>query len=179
MPSGRTARITFLVLGAVLLAAIVVTYYIVRTPPVVDQAEQLLFNSTLEDTFTDTAGAVVEIGEYAGEPLVVTTWASWCPQCTDELVLLDKVMAQRDSKITVLALNRNESLPQIERFRPTLPELPHVTFIVDTKDSFFAAALGYAMPETLVFNDGGEVVYHGRGISEESALRSALNSVEP
>jgi thiol-disulfide isomerase/thioredoxin len=73
---------------------------------------------------TDLAtGRAVSIAEYAGRPLLVNFWATWCPPCRAEMPWLQAVYDRhRGRDLVVLAVNAGERVPdadapaQIEAF---------------------------------------------------------------
>jgi thiol-disulfide isomerase/thioredoxin len=169
-----------LLLGLILLAAIlaVALWKSKQNAALKDVAEEVLFSDAVKDVYTDLEGRQIDLLEYDDKPLLVTSWASWCPQCQGELVLINKLVKELyPGRITVLALNRNEPKEQAQRFLSTLPPLPAVTFTLDTKDHYFSSIGGYAMPESLLYSAAGELVYHKRGNFSEAELRAALNSL--
>jgi thiol-disulfide isomerase/thioredoxin len=55
----------------------------------------------------------VKLGDFAGKPIVVNLWASWCPPCRREMPLLAETAAARKD-VTFLFVNQGES-PQTIR----------------------------------------------------------------
>ncbi len=56
--------------------------------------------------FTDPDGKPVKLADFAGKPLLVNLWASWCAPCVKELPTLDR-LAQTD-KVQVLAVSQDD-----------------------------------------------------------------------
>lgn len=179
-------RAHLIVLGVLLvlmvLALVTAYYYRERAEREArDVAQGALFSPEATAAFTDLEGRDVDLSGAQGEIVIATSWASWCPQCAGELQLLNDVAAERnDDRVQVFALNRMEPKHQAQRFMSTLPDLPRVTFVLDNQDHFFSSVDGYAMPETIFYNQAGEIVLHKRGnlTREEAvaALDTALNS---
>ena len=57
-------------------------------------------------TLTDGAGAVVQLSDFRGEPVLLNFWATWCPPCADELPLFQRVADE--TTVTVLLVNMGE-----------------------------------------------------------------------
>lgn len=126
--------------------------------------------------FTDMEGNTLTLSDYFGTPLVVTSWASWCPQCVTDLPTLSELAASYDSEeLKVLAVNRAENKFTAERFLNTLGNTENIIIILDPDDHFFEAHEGYAMPETLVYDRRGNLVLHQRG---ELRVDELQNKVE-
>jgi len=66
----------------------------------------------------DAGGAAVALVPAEGERAVLAHfWATWCPECTDELPLLARLAPRcAASGVRVVAVNVGESREQIERY---------------------------------------------------------------
>lgn len=159
-----------IVAGGILLGLLIVTgvytYQTVTKNRLTDSAAGVaLFGEESNDEvqYTTLDGSDVALSDYLGKVLYINTWASWSPLSGPELTTLNEVAAAyQDRDIVFLALNRKETHDQAARFVASLPPLPHVTLVIDTTDQFYGAVGGYAMPETVVYNAAGEVLYHER-----------------
>ena len=74
-----------------------------------DAAAQFLANS-----FPDLEGAPVPLSSFAGRPLVVNFWATWCAPCVKEMPDLD-ALAQKYPDITFLGV-AVDTQANVERF---------------------------------------------------------------
>ena len=129
-------------------------------------------------TYTDTIGNPVGLEQYLGKILIVTTWASWSPFTTTDLTQLNELMDKYDkNKVVALGINRMETREQAQRYMTTMPELANVVLVIDNADHFYKSIGGYAMPETLVFNQRGEVVEHIRGTIVKDNLEVRVDSL--
>lgn len=176
----RTARITIGLLLTILLVLVSIVVY-VRTQRAADEknvADESLFNDSAKEAYRSITGGEIELDEYEEKPLVVTAWASWCPQCADELGLIDRSVGELgQGKVRVLAVNRNEPREQAQRFLSTLPSFPNITFVLDQQDHFFDSVGGYAMPETIFYNAAGEIMFHKRGNLTVDDIKAGLEAV--
>lgn len=51
-------------------------------------------------------GSPVSLAEYAGKPIVVTFWATWCPYCRKELPILEGIQRSAGTgSLQVIAVN--------------------------------------------------------------------------
>jgi thiol-disulfide isomerase/thioredoxin len=142
-------------------------------------AAQALVVPEDSQSFTDTLGVALTLDDYLGEVVVVTSWASWCPQCATDLPLLAAIADDyTEREVVFLAINRSESLAMAERFLNTLSSRPDLQFIMDPSDHFFNANEGYAMPETVVYDQKGSIVLQQRGELREAELRSVLDGLD-
>jgi thiol-disulfide isomerase/thioredoxin len=56
--------------------------------------------------FTDPDGKPVKLADFAGKPLLVNLWASWCAPCVKELPTLDQLA--RAGQVQVLAVSQDD-----------------------------------------------------------------------
>ncbi|HEX4847987.1 MAG TPA: TlpA disulfide reductase family protein [Novosphingobium sp.] len=63
-------------------------------------------------TLTDPAGKQVQLASFKGKPVLINLWATWCAPCVAELPALDKLAAQTEGKLTVLAINQDSGQPE-------------------------------------------------------------------
>ena len=52
---------------------------------------QRVGDNALEFSLVDDAGNLVQLSDFLGTPLVLNVWASWCPPCTEELPLFERI----------------------------------------------------------------------------------------
>jgi thiol-disulfide isomerase/thioredoxin len=141
----------------------------------INEANKTLFNADAAAAYVDMQGNQATLESYRGSVLVVNDWASWSPYAVAELPLLEKIAGDfAGKKIAVLAVNRKEINDQAQRFLNTIEPLPHVKVIIDTKDYFYGATGGYAMPETLIYNQDGVLIDHIRGVLQYDALHAEI-----
>jgi cytochrome c biogenesis protein CcmG/thiol:disulfide interchange protein DsbE len=54
------------------------------------------------------AGAKVSLAQYAGKPVIVNFWASWCDPCKRETPLLARWYKAQHGKVALLGLDEND-----------------------------------------------------------------------
>jgi thiol-disulfide isomerase/thioredoxin len=164
----------------VLCAATAVWWYTEERAQERDVVADLLTGEAAVASYRNLEGGEVNLAPEADQAVVITSWASWCPQCADDLVLLNRLGEQYPpTALRIVAVNRSEPRAQAQRFMTTLPPLPRIEFILDQNDYFFHAVSGYAMPETLFYSTAGELVFHKRGNLTQEELETQLRSIVP
>lgn len=177
LKSPSTATFTFMAVVCVVgLIIIIILQRSSKQAELAASSAGQAFTSETPDTYTDTDGNVVSLSAMIGQPFMVTTWASWCPHCYADLETIDELLTDYPD-LRVLAINRKESKAQVSRYLATQPDLERVELIIDTTDQFFSTVDGYTMPESLVFDETGKVVYHARGNINPIELRETLDEV--
>lgn len=106
-------------------------------------------------------GPARALDDYAGTPLVVNFWASWCPPCIEEMPDLDAVAQRAGGRLAVLGVNRADDA---EAARQLADELDvSYDLALDEDDSLFAAVEAFGMPTTLFVDAGGTIVHRRTG----------------
>ena len=67
-------------------------------------------------TLTDLDGNMVSLSDYAGTPLLVNFWATWCPPCRSELPLIQEYQDKFGDEFIVLALSGGETAQDVQSF---------------------------------------------------------------
>lgn len=176
----RSALITVAVLAGILLLAAVAVFFFraQKEADIKNVADESLFTESAQESFRSIDGGDIALEEYEEQPLLVTSWASWCPQCAGELAMIDRMIGELgQGKVRVLAVNRSEPKEQAQRFLATLPALPNITLMLDQQDHFFDSVGGYAMPETIFYNAAGEIKFHKRGNLTEDDIRTGIEAI--
>lgn len=91
----------FLILTLALLASLgLFAQNVAEEDPDLQYATTLLKPGTPVPDFTlaDIDGNSVSIKDFLGKKVVLVFWASWCPDCREEIPLLKKMQAKADPK---------------------------------------------------------------------------------
>jgi thiol-disulfide isomerase/thioredoxin len=143
----------------------------------ISESTQKIFTGVGEGiTYTDLEGREVALEEYLGRVLVVTTWASWSPFSEADLIALNELSKSYSTEAVIfLAINRKETKEQAQRFALSLPELTSVRLVLDPEDFFYQSVAGYTMPETVIFDQQGEITEHIRGVFDTALVKSKID----
>jgi thiol-disulfide isomerase/thioredoxin len=166
-------RTHILIAGVILLIiGIGVAYHFLTRPTPGAETFREEFNLTLQSY----DGTDVPLSEFRRSIIVAHTWASWCPYCGDELKNLAELKREFGDSITVLAVNRAESLEEARAFTDPL-DLSGVEILLDPDDAFFRSIGGYAMPETVFIDSNSEVIFHQRGPIQMDEVRARIQEL--
>ena len=171
-----------LLLGIVLLVLVVgaTAYYIriVAQDRAHNEAVKTLFSDDAAATYLDAQSNEISLSQYEGQILVVNVWASWSPYTEIEFPILDEIASRyKDKGVRVLAMNRKETQPQIERYLASIPTYNTIERITDVNDFFYAGIDGYAMPETVIYDSKGKIIEHIRGVVTKEQLENTLDGI--
>lgn len=123
------------------------------------------------------AGIPTTLESFYGTPLVVNAWASWCIFCKQELPDFIELQKEFGDRITVIAINRAESLETAQGFSDALEGHEEITWLLDPTDSFYTSIGGFGMPETQFINADGTVVTHKRGFMSLEEMRDLTQNL--
>ena len=170
--------ITLIILGLIIIGVGYYTFVLVREKHSVNQnTMSVLSNEEDKVIYTDVAGNEVTLNDNIGKIVVITLWASWSPFSSEELPRLNDLASTFDkNQVVFVALNRKEPRHQAERLLNTLPNLEHLQVVIDQEDKYYAGVGGYAMPETIIYDQKGELKLHIRGVSKSEEVK---NTIEP
>ena len=106
------------------------------------------------------SGGNVTLHSFAGRPLVMNVFASWCPPCREELPRI--VSAARSAKTRVAFLGVDEQ--EAEQMATTFAKQMHLPYPIAMDRGQFAASYGArSLPETIFVDAHGVVraIVHG------------------
>jgi thiol-disulfide isomerase/thioredoxin len=109
--------------------------------------------------FSDPDGKPVKLADFAGKPLLVNLWASWCAPCVKELPTLDQLARAEKGKLNVVAISQDDA-----------PHPSVVAFLkahrIDTLDSYqdpkshLLYGLGAeVLPTSILFDANGKEIW--------------------
>jgi thiol-disulfide isomerase/thioredoxin len=121
----------------------------------------------------DFAGEQVTLTDYAGAPLVVNFWASWCPPCIAEMPDLEAVSRLAEGEVTFVGVNTQDT----EERAAQLVEQTGVTYdlVRDPAAELFQAFGVFAMPTTFYVDASGDIVGRHSGLLTRDALIDDLD----
>lgn len=111
----------------------------------------------------DYNGKTIRFADFTGKPLVINSWAAWCPFCRKELV--DFVAAQKEfgERVVIIAIDRAETRDVAKKYTDELGVTGDMVFLLDPSDSFYQSIGGFSMPETIFVDKDGTIKIHKRG----------------
>jgi len=133
----------------------------------------------------DWDGKPVTLASYAGKPVVVDFWASWCTTCRAALPALDAVARrQRERGVAVLAVNVDRNRAAADAWLAEHLADRTVTLLSDPEGASLAAFGANGMPAVYVIDAKGIVRFSESGyvpdrVGAVERAVDALSSSDP
>ena len=108
-------------------------------------------------TFSGPDGADASLQDFAGKPLLVNLWATWCAPCVAEMPTLDAVAAEYKAKgLTVLTISQDSQGESVIKPFFQKHKLPNLKGWIDPENQFgFHYATGM-LPTTVLYDAQGK-----------------------
>ncbi|MBI2591355.1 MAG: TlpA family protein disulfide reductase [Candidatus Brennerbacteria bacterium] len=125
----------------------------------------------------DYNGETVNFSDFDGKPLVINSWAAWCPFCRKELVDFASTQKEFGDKAVIIAIDRAESLEVAKGYTDQQGTTNNLIFLLDPSDSFYQSIGGFSMPETIFVDKNGFIVDHKRGPMDINEIREKIKKL--
>lgn len=115
-------------------------------------------------------GTTVASADFAGRPLLINFWATWCQPCLKEIPLLNEVAAERRVEVVAIALDEGGAAtvaPFVARHGLRYP-------VLLGGQRVFERFGGFGIPYTLVLDAGHRVVAIHEGLTGREELERDL-----
>ncbi|MEX0934004.1 MAG: TlpA disulfide reductase family protein [Candidatus Paceibacterota bacterium] len=139
--------------------------------------EKSAFSVFADISLEDYEGASISLGAFEGKPLVINSWAVWCPFCREELPAFSQLQKEFGDELIVIAIDRQESREKAQGYTDGLGITDDMLFLLDARDSFYKRLGGFSMPETIFVNSEGEIVVHKRGPMNLAEMREHTQKI--
>ncbi|MBL8520199.1 MAG: redoxin family protein [Betaproteobacteria bacterium] len=168
-------RIAWALVGAgILLAALggVASYLTgaATTPATVESSANGA--SIHAESFPDVSGQRQTLAQWAGKPVLVNFWATWCAPCIEEIPRLNALHSKSSNSVQVIGIAA-DSRPNVERFIARLP-IAYPVLVDEARAIAFSRRLGNRpglLPYSVVLDPSGEVVASFLGVLDDGKIR--------
>jgi cytochrome c biogenesis protein CcmG, thiol:disulfide interchange protein DsbE len=165
---GRARTVTYWCAGLVLLVAAALIVTVVAAP-----AKKAAPPPKLAKSFSvpelGHAGITVSLAAYAGRPVIVNFFASWCVPCRQETPMLAHFYASQHGRVVLLGIDANDETPAALRF--TAKAGVRYPVGSDPFPSPVTTSYGvYALPQTFFLNAQHRIVFKVIGAVTSSKL---------
>jgi thiol-disulfide isomerase/thioredoxin len=101
------------------------------------------------------------LSDLRGRWVLLNFWATWCVPCVTELPALQQIAARYTDRLTILAINLREPVEQVASFVAERGLTFPILVAPDDQTILNYNVIG--LPQTLIVNPAGEVVYREFG----------------
>jgi thiol-disulfide isomerase/thioredoxin len=168
-------RVLLLALGALTLGGVVLGGILLAEDEPAGVVAEQAGGSGIELAGTDPiTGKRVELADFAGRPVLVNVWASWCPGCIDEAADLARI-AHDYPEIVVLGIDYQDSKANARTFyRKWAWRHPSIF----DPDGRLAAEISLTgMPTTVVLDREHRIVARIVGATDYAGFERAIERV--
>jgi thiol-disulfide isomerase/thioredoxin len=129
----------------------------------------------------DLSGKSISLRDFAGKPVIVNFWATWCPPCLQEMPWFEELTKEyAQSGLTILGLSldieSNSATP--EKIATTVRRLG-VTYPILLPDKSIHALYGpvHLLPETFYINRKGVIVEDVWGHADKGTIEKYIREI--
>lgn len=181
----KTKFVVIVLCAAVLLLAAVLGYEYLSenynpensVSPEENSSEEVV--AAPDFTVYDENGNPVDFSDFAGKPVVINFWATWCGYCVKEMPAFEKAANEFGEKVAFMMINVTDGYQETKEDAMAFIEEKGYTFPV-YYDTDLSAAKVYgasSLPATAFINSKGELVYGQLGMLSEETLYSYIEKI--
>ncbi|MEM7030104.1 MAG: TlpA disulfide reductase family protein [Chloroflexota bacterium] len=137
-----------------------------------------LGNPAAQFTLKSLDGEVVSLSDFAGQPVIINFWATWCGPCEAEMPDIEAAyLAHKDEGLIVLAVDMAEHPETVRSFVNYYELTFHILIDVDQDVGNHYGAR--ALPTTYFVDRSGNIVHMYFGQMRESDIEVGLRKILP
>ena len=146
----------------------------VETKPVAPDRNEF---ASADFTIYDGDGNKVHLSDFAGKPIILNFWASWCVPCKKEMPDFNEKYLEYGDEIQFLMVDfaRDDKIEDAKKYVSDMGFDFPVYYDIDG-DAFLAYEIT-AFPTTIAFDADGNVVDRYRGTMSEETLQSVIDKL--
>lgn len=110
-----------------------------------------------------------------GKVVVVNVFASWCPPCRDEIPGLVNIRrAYTEEQVVVLGVSVDKEPKALANYMKEM----HMNYpVLLGKGDFIQRIRVRAVPQLLIYNKQGELVFNHQGLMDEADIKDSINEI--
>jgi cytochrome c biogenesis protein CcmG, thiol:disulfide interchange protein DsbE len=125
-------------------------------------------------TALGNTGRQISLSQYAGKPVIVNFWASWCEPCKKETPLLARWYKQQHGKVNLIGLDENDTAASALKFARGSDVTYTLGFdpLIKVADAYGVEGAG--IPQTFFLNARHQIVDHVYGAVTTASLAKGV-----
>ena len=129
-------------------------------------------------TLKDLDGKPVTLAEYAGRPVLLNIWASWCGPCKAEFPMMVGAYGEyRDQGLEILGIVHDDTAVNARAFAQQ--EGATWPMLLDADDTVWRDYIGIGVPQTYFIDAEGFVRAFSLGPFSDAGLAAGLATILP
>ncbi len=130
-------------------------------------------------TVYDGEGNAVKLSDFAGKPVVLNFWASWCPPCQSEMPDFEAMYKQYGDQVEFMMVNCTDgSRETVETAKAFIAERYYSFPVYFDSDLDASTKYGaYSIPMTYFINAKGDLVVHAKGAISGDQLGRGISMI--
>jgi len=160
----KTIKEILVGLSIIFVVSNLVSY--LRKPVMNTDKIPLIYTSTIY-------GKKINFGDYAGKPLIVHIWATWCPTCRLESSNIESI-SKKYNVVTIAVKSGNN-----EKLKKYMSENNFTFDVVSDNSGEYSAKFNVeAFPTTYIYNSKGELKFTEVGYTTTVGLSARVSLLE-
>jgi len=137
-------------------------------------------NPAPDFTVYDIQGNKVKLSDFAGQPVVLNFWASWCPPCKAEMPVFNEVYADLQNDIVFLMVDLVDGPRETQAKGQQYVNDQNFSLPIyfDNDQEAYSAYGITAIPTTLFIDSDGNIVSSNQGAINKETLLAGINSIK-
>jgi len=131
-------------------------------------------------TVFDLQGNKVNLSDFAGKPVVLNFWASWCPPCKSEMPHFNKVYADVKDDVVFMMVDLVDGQRETQAKGQKYVENEGYDFPIyfDNEQNASNTYGISSIPTTLFIDSNGKIINAYQGAMDEATLRAEINAIK-
>ncbi len=127
-------------------------------------------------TLDDVTGKPVSLQQYAGHPVVLDFWATWCGPCQVEMPWWQQFQKQYASQgLVIVGISEDEKVSDVQGFLKKNPLDYQVVFDGGAMPASYGTVLG--LPTTIYINRQGKITQVVAGLEGKPEIDKAIHGI--
>ena len=130
-------------------------------------------------TVTDVNGTPVSLSDFAGKPVILNFWASWCGPCKSEMPDFNDAYNEYKDKIVFMMVNLTDGVQETVESASSYIKDAGYSFDIyfDTETDAAMAYNVYSVPTTYFINSDGNIVTYAKGAINYQTLKKGIDMI--